>query len=307
MDHSHQSVSNTALDHESCLHLAYRPPYPWQLILRYFSGRGIGGVEAVSDASDQGAYLRSVRIGETVGWLRVTHLPMRHQLALEIAPSLSTVLMPLLARVRSQFDLDANPAIIEAHLRHDALLARHLDARPGLRVPGAFDAFELAVRAVLGQQVSVAGATTLSGRLARRFGTPAETPFASVTHHFPRAEMLAAVDPADIAGIGVPLTRAQAIRNLAAFAARGGLQLAPDMSLDDVVAHLKTVRGIGDWTAHYVALRALRFADAFPAGDLGLQKAAAESAARLTEKQLTARAAGWSPWRGYAALALWMG
>jgi AraC family transcriptional regulator of adaptative response / DNA-3-methyladenine glycosylase II len=275
-------------------------------MLRYLSGRAIAGVETVPDASDQGAYLRSVRIGKAIGWLRVTHLPTRHQLELEIAPSLCTVLMPLLARVRSQFDLDANPAIIEAHLRHDALLARHIDARPGLRVPGAFDAFELAVRAVLGQQVSVSGATTLSGRLVRRFGTPADTPFTSVTHHFPRAEILATADSADIARIGVPQTRAQGIRNLAEFAAQGGLQLAPGIPLDDVVAQLKTVRGIGDWTAHYVALRALRFPDAFPAGDLGLQKAAAENAARLTEKQLSARAAGWSPWRGYAALALWM-
>lgn len=288
------------------LRLAYRPPFHWQRILRYFAGRAVAGVEAVQQDGDQGTYLRSVRLGDACGWLRITHLPVRRQLELEAAPSLAAVLMPLLARVRSQFDLDANPAVIEAHLRHDPLLASRIDAAPGLRVPGAFDAFELAVRAVLGQQVSVAGATTLSGRLVRQFGDPAETPFAQVSHHFPRAGMLACAAAADIAGIGIPQTRAQTIQHLAQFAAPGGLQLPPGMTLDDAIARLKTVRGIGDWTAHYIALRALRFPDAFPAGDLGLQKAAAGTSERLTEKQLAARAATWSPWRGYAALALWM-
>jgi AraC family transcriptional regulator, regulatory protein of adaptative response / DNA-3-methyladenine glycosylase II len=287
------------------LRLAYRPPFHWQRIVHYLSGRAIQGVELVEN-DGHGAYLRSVRIGAAVGWLRITHLPARTQLELQLAPSLSTVLMPVLARVRSQFDLDANPAVIEAHLRHDPLLARHVEAMPGLRVPGAFDAFELAVRAVLGQQVSVAGASTLCGRLVRRFGDPVDTPFAQVSHHFPQAELLAAAELADIAQIGLPKTRAQTIRNLAIFAAEGGLQMPPGVALDDAIARLKTVRGIGDWTAHYIALRALRFPDAFPAGDLGLQKAAAETSGRLTEKQLVAHAAGWSPWRGYAALALWM-
>ena len=140
----------------------------------------------------------------------------------------------------------------------------------------------------------------------QRFGALAQTPFAQVTHHFPSADVLAAAEAADIAHIGLPRTRAQTILNIARFAAQGGLQMRPGIALDEAIAKLKTVRGIGDWTAHYIALRALRFPDAFPAGDLGLQKAAAETAGRLTEKQLTARAAPWSPWRGYAALALWM-
>jgi len=285
------------------LRLAYRPPYRWPGILDYLAGRAVPGVESVQDGR---AYLRSVRIGELRGWLRVTHVPERHQLALEVAPSLSSRLMPLLARVRSQFDLDANPAVIEAHLRQDALLARQIAAAPGLRVPGAFDAFELAVRAVLGQQVSVAGATTLSGRLVERFGSAAEAPFERLTHHFPLPEALAEAQVPDIAAIGLPGKRAETLRHLARFAAAGGLQLQPGMPLAEAVARLKSVPGIGDWTAHYIALRALRFPDAFPAGDLGLQKAAADPGGRLTEKQLAARAAAWSPWRGYAALALWM-
>ncbi|HYD61413.1 MAG TPA: AlkA N-terminal domain-containing protein [Noviherbaspirillum sp.] len=286
------------------LRLAYRPPYQWEAMLRYFETRAIPGVETVQGGS---TYLRSVRIDGADGWLRVTHLRVKQQLELEASPSLAAILMPLLARVRTQFDLDANPSVIEAHLRSDPLLAVRIDAMPGLRVPGAFDPFELAVRAVLGQQVSVAGATTLAGRLVRRFGEAVETPFAQVTHHFPAAQMLASASIDDIASIGLPGKRAETLRNLSAFAADGGLQIRPGSALGEAVAHLKTVRGIGDWTAHYIALRALRFPDAFPAGDLGLQKAAAGSdGGRLTEKQLAVRAEAWSPWRGYAALALWM-
>jgi AraC family transcriptional regulator of adaptative response / DNA-3-methyladenine glycosylase II len=287
------------------LRLAYRPPFHWQRIVQYLSGRAIPGVEAVEAQSEPQAYLRSVRIGDATGWMRVTHQAARHQIELEVAPTLAATLMPLLARVRGQFDLDANPAEIEAHLQQDSLLDAHIDAMPGLRVPGSFDAFELAVRAVLGQQISVAGATTLSGRLVTRFGEVADTPFAEITHHFPRAEVIAAADPAQIGRIGIPATRAQTIQGLAQFAAQGGLRMRPGLSLEEVVSRLKAVRGIGDWTAQYIALRALRFPDAFPAGDLGLQKAVSETG-RLSEKQLIARAAAWSPWRGYAALILWM-
>lgn len=288
------------------LRLAYRPPLAWPELLNYLAGRAIPGVEAVDRAA--GVYARGVRIGAVHGWLRVSHLAAKHQVQLELAPSLAPALMPIVARVRNQFDLDANPAIIHAHLRPDLLLATQVDAVPGLRVPGAFDAFELAVRAVLGQQVSVAGATTLSGRLVARFGTAMDPAINGLSHHFPEMGVLAATDAADLAQIGLPKTRAQTIRNLAQFAAGGGLDMKPGTALPDAVAHLKTVAGIGDWTAHYIALRALRFPDAFPAGDLGLQKAAARdstSTGRLTEKQLAQRAAAWSPWRGYAALLLW--
>jgi AraC family transcriptional regulator, regulatory protein of adaptative response / DNA-3-methyladenine glycosylase II len=177
---------------------------------------------------------------------------------------------------------------------------------PGLRVPGAFAIFELAIRAVLGQQVSVAGATTVSGRLVRAFGERIDTPFASVTHHFPPPALLAQLPVEEIASIGVPKSRAATIQNLARFALAGGLQQKMGASADTVVADLKTVVGIGEWTAQYIALRALRFPDAFPAGDLGLQKAAAIAPeTRVTEKQLLQRAQAWSPWRSYAALLLW--
>ncbi len=288
------------------LRLAFRPPFNWDEMLRYLATRGIPGVEAVDLVAQ--TYMRSVQHDTASGWVRVRHLPAKQQLELEVAPTLAPQLMPLLSRVRTQFDLDANPAAIEAHLRQDPLLALHIEAAPGLRVPGAFDVFELAVRAVLGQQVSVAGANTLSGRLVTRFGEAADTPFAAVNRHFPQAQVLAEAAIADIAQIGMPASRAETIRNIAQFAHAGGLDLAPGIGLQQAVEQLRTVRGIGEWTAQYVALRALRFPDAFPAGDLGLQKAAApadHAGGRLTEKQLLARVAGWSPWRGYGALLLW--
>lgn len=286
------------------LRLAYRPPYHWMEMLRYLATRGIPGVEAIDLV--QQTYARSVRIGDAQGWLRARNLDAKNMLELEVAPQLAPHLMFLLSQVRTQFDLDANPAVIEAHLMQDPLLAPQVRAVPGLRVPGAFDVFELAVRAVLGQQVSVAGATTLSGRVVQRFGDAIETPIAGVTHHFPQAQTLAGAELEDIIKIGMPTSRAQTIRNIAQFAVDGGLAVYPAISLSQTVEQLKTVKGIGEWTAQYIAMRALRYPDAFPAGDLGLQKAAAETPeGRLTEKQMLARATDWSPWRGYAALVLW--
>ncbi|MEB0135991.1 AlkA N-terminal domain-containing protein [Actimicrobium sp. CCC2.4] len=281
------------------LRLAYRPPLAWTTMLTYLAGRSMPGLETV----DAGAYLRSVQLDGASGWLRVTHLPLKNQLQLEIAPALADVLMPLLARVRSQFDLDANPTLIDRHLAQDPLLAAQITRLPGLRVPGCFDVFELAVRAVLGQQISVAGATTLSGRLVARFGALAATPFASIQRHFPSADLLAATPVEAIAGLGMPRSRAATIRAVAQFAVQGGLAIPPGQALAPTISALRSVHGIGEWTAQYIALRALRFPDAFPAGDLGLQKAAAPQ--RLTEAQLLVRAGDWAPWRAYAALRLW--
>ncbi len=287
------------------LRLAYRPPFAWNAMMRYAAARAIPGVEAVVADAGRLDYARSIRLDGADGWMRVVHLAQRNQLELSLSASLAHVLMPLVARLHQQFDLDANPDVIASHLSADPLLATQIDRVPGLRVPGAFDTFELALRAVLGQQVSVAGATTLSGRLVWLFGDEIDTPLTGITHHFPAPERLAALAAAEIAAIGIPLSRAETVRNLAAFAAQGGLQLRPGTHLSEAIAQLKTVHGIGEWTAQYIAMRALRFPDAFPAGDLGLQKAAGNQGGRLTEKQLLARAAHWSPWRSYAALLLW--
>ncbi|PXX45097.1 DNA-3-methyladenine glycosylase II [Undibacterium pigrum] len=294
------------------LKLAYRPPYAWDAVITYLAGRAMPGLEAVIDEKGGKAYVRSVHMDGLEGWLKVAHLPAKQQLSLQVSPSLAPVLMPLMARVRQQFDLEANPAVIQSHLQSHALLAAQIQRTPGMRVPGAFDSFELAIRAVLGQQVSVAGATTVAGRLVTRFGQPVVTPFAGVTHHFPSPQTIVDLSIDQLAGIGIPGARAATLQNIARFALDGGLQRQLAASSDEMVARLKTVKGIGEWTAQYIAMRALRFSDAFPAGDLGLQKAAAllatpatPASERLTEKQLLIIAQPWAPWRAYAALLLW--
>lgn len=286
------------------LRLAYRPPYAWDALLQYLHGRAMTGLEYVD--LQRACYRRSVQLDGKQGWIQVSHLEEKQQLQLDIAPSLSTVLLPLLARIRQQFDVEANPGVIAQHLQQDPLLAAQMERTPGLRVPGSFDAFELAIRAILGQQVSVAGATTVSGRLVQRFGEVAQSPWQNVTHHFPTPHKLASLSVEEIATIGLPKTRAATLQGFARFSADGGLQLPAGAALDDVVKRLKALPGIGEWTAQYIAMRALRFPNAFPAGDLGLQKAVSvDLAQRCTEKQLLMRAEAWSPWRSYAALLLW--
>ncbi|MBR7800626.1 DNA-3-methyladenine glycosylase 2 family protein [Undibacterium sp. FT137W] len=302
------SIRRAAISNEANaniqLRLAYRPPYAWETLLAYLRGRAMKGVESVD--LQQGCYRRSIRVGGKQGWIAVSHLEQKQQLLLEIAPSLAAVLLPLLATIRQQFDVEANPLVIAAHLQSDPLLAKQIEQTPGLRVPGCFSSFELAIRAILGQQVSVAGATTVAGRLVEQFGEPIETPWATVTHHFPTAAQIASLEINQIAGIGIPTKRAETISAFAKFALDGGLQSSVNISLEQQVQKLKTLPGIGEWTAQYIAMRGLRYPNAFPAGDLGLRKAVSESAGMLcSEKALLERAQAWSPWRSYAALLLW--
>ena len=296
-------------DESLTLRLAYRPPNEWDALMHYLRGRAMPGLEAIMTEKSGMAYVRSVLLDGKTGWLKVSHLAEKNQICLQVAPELTPVLMPLLAKIRQQFDLEAHPETIHCHLQEDRMLAGQIKNTPGLRVPGAFDSFELAIRAVLGQQVSVAGATTVAGRLVQRFGVPVATPFAAVTHHFPTPLLLTELSIDQLAGIGIPGARAATLQNVAQFALEGGFEKAADSSLEQAMTQMKSIRGVGEWTAQYIAMRALRFSDAFPGGDLGLQKAAAQAndppEKRWTEKQLLLRAATWSPWRSYAALLLW--
>src|SRR5438445_281284 len=207
-------------------------------------------------------------------------------------------------RARRRFDLDADPVLIANHLARSPKLRPLVARRPGLRVPGAWDAFELAVRAVLGQQVTVRGATTLAGRLVRAFGTPLDQAGDGLTHLFPRPEALA---DTDLASIGLPRSRAATIRGLARAVARGEIALDAARGLEDAVARLAAVPGIGAWTAHYIAMRALGEPDAFPAADLGLRRALGNGAGPLAPARVAERAEAWRPWRAYAAMHLWAG
>ncbi|MCZ6463417.1 MAG: helix-turn-helix domain-containing protein [Proteobacteria bacterium] len=286
------------------LRLAYRSPFDWNALVDYLAARAIPGVEAASRES----YRRSVNIDGCTGVLEVRPDPdaANGGLVLSIPAGTSRALGPTVERVRRIFDLGADPAAIAAHLSRDRTLAPTLKRHPGLRVPGAWDGFELAVRAILGQQVSVARATELAGKLAGTFGRPLPEPEEGISWIFPPPEVLAEVD---IAGLGLmPGVRAEAIRGLAAAVRDGELHLDEPLVRETALEALTSLPGIGPWTAEYVAMRALREPDAFPASDLGLRRAASPSRGSrgiVPARELGERAEAWRPWRAYAAMALW--
>lgn len=280
---------------EYLFRLAFRPPFHWDALLDFLGRRATPGVEAV----ESGRYSRSISLNGHSGSLSVSLEKSGSALEARISFPEPRWLFLIVERLRRMFDLGADPHEIETSLASDPLLARRIEAMPGLRVPGCWDGFELAVRAVLGQQVSVKGATTLAGRLVQTFGTPLHTgPL--LTHLFPAAEVLA---EADVARIGVPRKRAESIRAFARAVREGQIVFSSVENVDEFQARLCELPGIGDWTAQYIALRALGEPDAFPASDLGLLR----SMSLHDERELARRAEAWRPWRAYAAMYLWQG
>ncbi|GJD96875.1 DNA-3-methyladenine glycosylase family protein [Methylobacterium iners] len=269
-------------------------------MLAYFAQRAIPGVEAVGD----GAYRRTIALASGHAVLTV-RLGEGDALNATVVGIDGEALPAVAVRLRQMFDLDADPAAIRAGLGRDPLLADLVISRPGLRVPGAWDGFELGVRAILGQQVSVAAATRLAARLAAAFGSPFQgaPPLPGLTHVFPTPTELAGADVAK--ALNMPRARGAAISALANAVAATPDLLHPGQGLEQGVARLKALRGIGEWTAQYIAMRAMREADAMPAGDLGLLRALDDGAGRPSHAQLLARSAAWRPWRAYATLHLW--
>ncbi|MDJ0865488.1 MAG: AlkA N-terminal domain-containing protein [Myxococcota bacterium] len=284
------------------LRLPFRPPFDWGALLAFLEPRAIPGVEGVRD----GAYERTVSRGPVRGRVEVRLAPDAPHLVARLRLSGAGELIRVAEGLRRTFDLTADPAPIAAQLRADARLRPLVRARPGLRVPGAWDGFELAVRAILGQQVSVRGATTLAGRLVERFGhalDPELCAEGSPDRVFPTAAVLA---DADLRSIGLPRARAGAVAALAEAVAAGRLALEPGGDAEATRAALCALPGVGPWTAQYVAMRALGEPDAFPASDLGLRHALANGS--LPTPAAVERAAeAWRPWRAYAALHLWTG
>jgi AraC family transcriptional regulator of adaptative response / DNA-3-methyladenine glycosylase II len=281
--------------------LPYAPPYDWRATLAFLAARAIPGVERVAD----GRYFRTIALDNHHGWVEIAPDTKRAALSATIRfPSLRT-LPSIVARLRRVLDVGADINAIGAHLAGDPDLAPLIAARPGLRVPGAWDGFELAVRAILGQQIAVAAATGLAGRLVGACGTPlamADAP-PGLTHAFPQPEVIA---DADLAVIGMPRARAAALSALAAVAAKEPRLFAPGRDLEETIARLCELPGVGEWTAQYIAMRALREPDAFPAADIGLLRAMEdETGRRPRPDELLARAEAWRPWRAYAALHLW--
>ncbi|MGN6111418.1 MAG: AlkA N-terminal domain-containing protein [Luteimonas sp.] len=293
------------------LRLGYRPPYDFAALLAFMRGRALPGIEHVDEASYARAVLPDddAPAGAAASWLRVSEWPGgEHALKLELHGVPPARLIGIVNRVRRMFDLDADPQAIGAVLSRSPRLAPVLAAHPGVRVPSSWDGFEAAVRAIVGQQVSTTAARTIARRLAERFGAPLATPFPAgtghpaLTHRFPTPAVLA---DADLSGIGLTGSRAETLRTVARALLDGAVDFRPERTLDDFVARWTTLRGIGPWTAQYLALRALGHPDAFPAEDLMLQRAFPQEAPRLSAKALIARAEAWRPWRAYAVMLLW--
>lgn len=281
------------------LRLPVRAPFAWDVLLSFLGARALPGVEEIRDRT----YRRSVRT--------VEGRPAVIQLSPDQACDLVTMEQSVdhasdpaafVHDARRAFDLDADPLAIDAVLASDPKLAPLVAKSPGMRVPGTFDGFELVVRAIFGQQVSVAGARTSLGRLVERFGTPLDPPSGGITHLFPTAEQVAELPPE---AFGIPRARAEAIRRVADLVARGELDLSGRTEPLEALRTLRELPGIGPWTLAYVAMRALRDGDAFMVGDLGVRKRFESLGLPSTPKELLARAERWRPWRAYAVMHLW--
>jgi AraC family transcriptional regulator, regulatory protein of adaptative response / DNA-3-methyladenine glycosylase II len=284
------------------LRLRYRPPYDWDCMLGHLRTRAIPGLELV----EGGKYSRTVEIGGSTGSVEVAHLPQRNSLSVTIRFPDVRALPAIVSRVRRLFDLGADIETIDQHLSRDPLLAALVAQRPGLRAPGGWDGFELAVRAILGQQVSVAAARSLAGQLVARHGKAVSRDYVSdprLTHVFPEAKRLA---KAKVIDVGMPASRRSSLQALASAAAADANLFRPLGSTEEAMASLRRIPGVGEWTAQYIALRALREMDAFPAADMGLLRGASlVDGAACTASSLLRRSESWRPWRAYAAQHLW--
>jgi AraC family transcriptional regulator of adaptative response / DNA-3-methyladenine glycosylase II len=283
----------------STLQLSYRPPYDWKGILAFLAARALKGIEHVTDSS----YARTVQLGKARGWIKVTQSKKKHALMVEFTHTLTPVLPALLGRVRALFDLDARPDLIAKHLVKDARLESAVKANPGLRVPGAFDGFEMGVGAILGQQVTVKAATTIACRFVEAFGEPIVTPCPELNRFTPAPAQVAAASVSDIARHGIVAARCQSILAWAEVQGSGGLSLDRwvEHGPDDAIKRLARLPGIGSWTAHYIAMRALRWPDAFPKEDIAVRN----SLGGITAKEAEVLSQPWRPWRSYAVMHIW--
>lgn len=276
------------------LALEYRPPYDWDHIRDFLAARAIPGLEKI----DAQGYARLIHTPEGHATISVRPLPGHNALQLTVLGAPAGSLLQIASSARRVFDLSADPQSIADDLRVDRLLRPLLTRHPGLRIPGAWDPFECAVRAVLGQQVTVAGGRTLAARLVQRVGRPVSA--AGLTHLFPTPQALA---DAALDGLGITTARINALQSLAKAVAEG--RVAFDAPVGEVTASLKTLPGIGEWTAQYVALRALAEPDALPGADLVLRRTAGDGKRTLTTREMEQRAEPWRPWRSYAVMHLW--
>lgn len=278
------------------LQLSYRPPFDWTSLLDFLRARQTAGVEHVT----HDAYLRTVALGGHAGWIEVRNDESRRALVVTLPHALTPVLPALLGRLRNLFDLAARPDVIALALEGADPLRSSLSRNPGLRVPGAFDGFELAMRAIMGQQVTVKAATTLAGRVAERFGQRVETPSPELGRLTPTCDAIAGAREKDLASLGVLPARARSMIALAKSLQKG-MALEPGADPEAAMGELTSLPGIGPWTANYVAMRALRWTDAFPKEDVVIRK----QLGGVTPAEAERLSQDWRPWRSYATLHLW--
>ena len=285
--------------HTSTLELSYRPPFDWLGVLAFLKARELKGVEWVTDSF----YSRTVHLDEHRGWIKVTHAECKNAVMLEFTHGLVPVLPALLNRVRDLFDLNARPEPIARQFSEDKFLAPLVKANPGMRVPGAFKGFEMGLRAILGQQVTVKAATTVAGRVIAVFGEPFVTPYPELNRLTPASARIATATVDDLARHGIIGARCKSIIALAQAEVSGKLSLDSDACHDPgaAIERLAELPGIGQWTAHYIAMRALRWPDAFPKGDI----AVLNNLGGITAKQAEKMSQAWRPWRSYAVLHIW--
>jgi len=297
---THPDVSTTISG--VVLTMSYAAPYHWPSMISFLKTRAIPGVEWVDGKN---RYHRSIALDGCQGTVRVAFDENKKCLRATIRfPQVSSLAF-IVSRLRRVFDLTADPTAIDAHLANDPRLAPLIATRPGLRVPGAWDGFELGIRAILGQQISVSAATTLAGRLVALYGKPLDTSLKTegLSHVFPSAKRLAA---ADLRSLGIPGTRARALSALSKAVLENPDMFSASQTPDITLERLKALPGIGEWTAQYILMRALCEPDAFPAADIALMRAmATKKGQRPTPAKLLERAEAWRPWRAYAALHLW--
>ncbi|HYW58137.1 MAG TPA: AlkA N-terminal domain-containing protein [Polaromonas sp.] len=287
------------------IRLGYRPPYDVAAMLGFFSKRVSNAIEFVNTESAYPGTGRTVRIesGGKVhaGWVLASFDEARCQLVLKVSDSLREVLPMVIRRIRATFDLDADPHAINTALHSS------FPGGDGLRVPGAMDGYEIAVRAVLGQQITVAAARTLAQRMVDKLGEPITTPWPALTRLFPSAAVLAQASGDALGQLGIVKQRQTAIVGIATAVAEKRLQLHGSADINATIATLKELPGIGDWTAQYIAMRALRWPDAFPAGDVALHKALGVQGKKNPAKEAELASMAWKPWRSYAVIRAWSG
>lgn len=279
------------------LQLSYRPPYDWNSMLAFLAARMMKEVEEVTDQY----YARTVRIDKYKGWIKVTHAPQKRALLVEFTSSLTPVLPTLLSRLRHLFDLNARPHLINAQLKKDKRLKKSISKNPGLRVPGAFDGFEMAIRAILGQQITVKAATTLATRFVQAFGEKIKTPLPGLSRLSPLPERILKATINDIAKLGIIRSRVNGIHALTQTFLSGKIQLDAGSHPEMMITNLVMLPGIGHWTAQYIGMRALHWPDAFPKEDIAVRN----KLGNMSAKQAEERSQLWRPWRSYAVLHIW--